>query len=580
MQARRFRPTTGALRACAGCGGALVALLAVARPAAAQVTGTNVACAGQEVSEIQISTKPPYYPKNGKWWETPLGILASLHVDTKPDVIRRFLLLQPGMPCDEQRRAESERILRAQPFIADATIRAFDDGRGGVILSVLTTDELTPIVGATTSGKRPYVTSLKLGEGNLLGTGRLVSAQWGSGELRDTYGAHITDYQFFGRPWMLDLVAIRQDAGIGGWSVDVSHPYLTDQQRIAWRVSAGDRRDLFDFLRGDLEPVTVGIDRHFSDIGGVVRVGAPGRLSLFGLSFSSESDTPGLPPVLDPSIPYDSLLQRFGRRRNARVNLLWGVRSIGFRRARHFDALTAYQDVRVGFQLGTLIGRSLSVLGTRDDDLLLAGDLYAGVGGPHTFMSLQAAAEGRQDYDANSWDGIIGSAHIALYHQLGTHHTLVSNFDWGGGWKQRIPLQLRLGQIEGGVRGYRDSRDAGAIRAVARLEDRWYLGKIRDQAAVGLALFTDAGRLWAGDVPYGVSTPVKVGAGIGLLAALPPGSRRTWRVDVAFPLSPDGHARWEVRLWTMNAAHLFEREPRDLRFSRERVVPSSVFQWP
>ncbi|HEU4643262.1 MAG TPA: hypothetical protein VFS44_12480 [Gemmatimonadaceae bacterium] len=556
-------------------------MLAVpAAGARAQVTGTNVPCNGQPVSEVQVSTKPPYYPKNGKWWETPLGIMASIHVDTRPDVIRRFLLLGPGMACDERLRSESERILRAQPFIADANIRAFDDGQGGVILSVQTTDELTPIVGMRTSASSPYLTSLKLGEGNLLGTGRLVSAQWGSGAIRDTYGAHITDYQFLGRPWLLDLSAIRQDAGIGGWGVDMSHPFFTDDQRIAWRVSAGDRRDLYDFLRGDLDPVTVGIDRRYSDIGGVIRVGAPGRLSLFGLSFSSEDDTPGPPPVLDSAVAYDSLLQRFGRRRNARVNALWGVRSIGFRRVRRFDALSAYQDVRVGFQLGTLLGRSLSVLGTRDDDILVAGDLYAGVGGPHTFLSLQAAGEGRQDYDANSWDGIIGSARLMFYQRLARRHTLVTSMDWGGAWRQRIPLQLRLGQLEGGVRGYHDSRDAGAIRAVARVEDRWYLGKLRDQADVGLAMFTDAGRVWAGDAPYGVTTPVKVGVGIGLLAAVPPGSKRTWRLDVAVPVSPDGHARWEIRLWTMNAAHIFDHEPRDVRFSRERVVPSSVFNWP
>ena len=65
------------------------------------------------------------------------------------------------------------------------------------------------------------------------------------------------------------------------------------------------------------------------------------------------------------------------------------------------------------------------------------------------------------------------------------------------------------------------------------------------------------------------------------LAAIPPGSKRTWRLDLAFPLSPDGHARWEVRFSSMSAirSHV-EREPSDLRFSRERVVPASVFSWP
>lgn len=567
-------------RRCAAVGVVAALLGAAAGSARAQVTGTDVPCKGQRVSAIQVITQPPYYPKNGKWWETPLGILASLHVDTKPEVVSRFLLLQPGMACDDQRRAESERILREQPFIADATIHAFDDGEGGVILVVKTTDEFTPIVGAKTSAKSPYLTSLTLGEGNLMGTARSVSVTWAHGTYRDTYGAHLIDYQFLGHPWRLDLSAIRQDAGVSGWSIDMSHPYFTDDQRVGWRATASERRDLYDFLRGDLEPAVVGIDRSFDDVGGVLRIGQPGRLSLFGLSFSSEKDTPGLPPVLEPGIAYDSLLSGFGTRRNARVNLLWGIRSIGYRRAKRFDALEAYQDVMVGFQLGTLVGRSLAVLGTRDDDLLLAGDLYAGVGGPSSFVVLQSALEGRQDYNLNAWDGIIASAHLAYYQRLSDRHTLVTSADWGAGWKQRIPLQLRLGQIDGGVRGYLDSHAAGAMRGVARIEDRWYLGRVRDQAAVGIATFADAGRLWAGDAPYGVSTPVKVGAGIGILAAVPPGSRRTWRLDIAFPLSRDPNAKWQLRLWTMTALRLFGREPRDIRFSRERVVPSSVFSWP
>ena len=34
-----------------------------------------------------------------------------------------FLLLSAGQPCTERLRAESERILRFQPFLADATVR-------------------------------------------------------------------------------------------------------------------------------------------------------------------------------------------------------------------------------------------------------------------------------------------------------------------------------------------------------------------------------------------------------------------------------------------------------------------------
>lgn len=542
--------------------------------------GAPVTCAGQTVSEIQVQTKPPYYPRNGKWWQTPLGIVSSLHVNTRPDVVRRFLLLSEGKPCDRVRLMESERLLRAQPFIADASIRVFDDAHGGVVLVVQTVDELTPVLGVHASGRSPYVHYVKVGDGNVDGTARYMAAEWGSGDFRNIVGARVIDYQFLGHPWQLDILGHRGDLGESRWLVDIAHPFFTDQQRLAWRVHVGDDQTLFDYLRGDLPQAQVTIDRQFYSIGGIVRVGMPGRLSLFGLSFSREEDFSGTPPVLDSSVAYDSLLARFAHRQNARVNLLWGVRSLGFRRARNFDALASSQDLRVGFQLGTLLGRSLSVLGSTDDDILVASDLYVGAGSAQTFGYFTSVLEGRQDYDNNRWDGIIGSARFGLYQRLAERHTLVGIVDWAGGWHERIPLQLRLGQSQGGVRGFGDSHEAGAIRAVARLEERWYMGNIRDQAAVGISPFVDVGRVWAGDSPFGVNSPTAVGVGIGLLAAVPPQSRRTYRLDVGYAATHDPHARWELRVTILNADRRIEREPRDVHYTRELIVPSSVFNWP
>ena len=61
-------------------------------------------------------------------------------------------MLKEGDTCNELRRAESERILRAQPFIADATVNVLPDTSGGVILDVRTTDELA-IVASVAAGK-------------------------------------------------------------------------------------------------------------------------------------------------------------------------------------------------------------------------------------------------------------------------------------------------------------------------------------------------------------------------------------------------------------------------------------------
>ena len=41
----------------------------------------------------------------------------------------------------------------------------------------------------------------------------------------------------------------------------------------------------------------VGVGRRFWDAGGILRIGLPGRLSLFGASLSLESERPALAPV-------------------------------------------------------------------------------------------------------------------------------------------------------------------------------------------------------------------------------------------------------------------------------------------
>jgi len=159
-------------------------------------------------------------------------------------------------------------------------------------------------------------------------------------------------------------------------------------------------------------------------------------------------------------------------------------------------------------------------------------------------------------------------------------HTVVMDGEWSGGWRQRLPFQLTLGDERGGVRGYRDSQTGGGQRVVARIEDRWYIGRVKALADVGLAPFFDAGRLWAGDAAFGVNTPVRLGTGVSLLVAVPPRSKRLFRLELGYPLSNDPHAKLEIRVSVADLTRVFWDEPSDVRRSRESTVPSSIFNWP
>lgn len=548
-----------------------------------------VRCAGQRISDIVVLTQPPYTNNLIGRVAFVEKLVRKLHSTTEPPLIARYLLLHAGGRCDELRRAESERILRAQPYLVDARITPYDDGQGGVLLEVNTRDEFSTIVDMAARARSPYVTAFRFGEANLAGRGLYVSGQWyDGGAYRDGWRGRITDYQFLGRPFQLTLDASRDAVGYNWWT-DLTHPFFTDLQRLAWRASTGGHEDFTELMRGDVAPNALFFHRRYASLGGVARLGAPGRLSLFGLSMSLEradveprvsvlTDT-GEVADFGPPLGF-APNARYPGQRTIRLNSLWGIRNVRFLGATGFDALTGRQDVRQGFQLGTVVGRGLGAIGSRDDDLFTSVDAYVGMGTARNFAAAELRGEGRHDFDRGRWDGVVASGRAAWYVVPDARWRTVTSVEYGGAWRPRVPTQLALGATDGGVRGFRNAYAAGGQRIVARLEERPVLGTPFDLGDLGAALFVDAGRTFAGDAPYGVRSGTQAAIGVGVLGAFPPRSRRLWRVDVAKPVTNTPGANWEIRVSNRDFTRLFWREPKDVQRSREQAVPPSVFNWP
>lgn len=551
---------------------------------APDTTRASVTCNGERVDDIVVNPAPPSI--NGlRRVRIISSLVTRLHATTHEGVIRRFLLLSVGKPCTELRRTESERLLRAQPYLAEASVLAYPDAQGGVTILVRTVDEYSVIASAQVDGSSPYLQSAQLGSANVNGAGVLAAGDWRSGGVyRNGFGMHVVDNQFAGRPFIVSLLG-RQDPLGSEWRVDASHPFYTDLQRVAWRARAGENDGYVRFEPMPHDVHGLHLARSYFDIGGIVRLGPPGRLSLFGASFSQDRELPASVPVLvtDSGLVVDSssvLWNRYAMHRIARVNALWGVRDIGFLRARGLDALTATQDVPIGFQLGAMFGRSLSALGSRDDDIFMSADLYLGIGSSHDLFRLQFQGEARRDNSVNAWDGILTSGRAAQYLQVTEDETITASAEWSGGWRMRTPFALTLANTEGGVRGYGFLRVPGGQRAVLRLEDRHYLGRLNGLGDIGFAAFADAGRQWAGDVPFGQTLRPRGSIGFSLIAALPPRSARMWRLDLAIPQTTDARHRLELRLSNVDRTTFFWREPTDVENARERTVPSSIYSWP
>lgn len=553
-----------------------------ARPPIAPSGRPTVPCIGQRIDDIVVFSTAPSVA-NLKRVPVIATIARTVHMTTKPEVIRRYLLLEPGAPCSELRRAESERILRAQPFITDADVFVIENDGGGVDLEVRTSDEASIVIGGSFRARSPIVPFLLLGNANLGGEGVFLSGSWRNGDgFRDAFAGRLTDHQFLGRPWELNLEGERASLG-GSWRADWKKPFLTDLQRTAWRIRGGMMKGYNELRLPNGDVPTIALERSFFDIGGIVRVGQPGRLGLFGLSLSGDDENPGNRLI----IPERGVFRDIGPspvayspHRIARANLLAGIRDISFMRTEGLDALTATQDVALGFQLGTQVGRSLSALGSREDDVFLAADLYLGISTGVSTLRIQAQGEGRRGIGSSQWDGVLSTGRLTHYVKFSPNHLNQVNVEWSGGYRQRIPFQLLFGLPDGGVRGFEKSGLGGGQRVVARMEQRYVLGRVFDVADAGVALFSDLGRQWAGDVPLGLSTGYKSSVGISLLAALPPRSSRMWRADFAVPASGGANSRWTLRLTNVDRTQFVFREPRDVDEGRELTVPSSIFAWP
>jgi hypothetical protein len=556
-----------------------LAILTVPSAGIAQdTTGTaRASCEGKRITGITIvPRRPSIIGEEAPWWRRVALAVLLQYKTTTDDVIRSFLQLKQGGICSEFRREESERVLRAQPFLADASVRAYPDSNG-VHIVVETVDEIPLVIGGSVS--RGSLASATFGNSNVLGRGQYAALRWRKGfAYRDGFGARFVDYNTFAEPLRLTVDAERGRLG-GRALAAFQYPFFTNLQRAAWHTGITYVDDFTSFVRPDTDAVSLSMERTFADVGAVGRLNFAGRGLYAGALLTHEHVIPGTSGVVisDSGLVADSaaaLRSRYRSLLSTRLAGLLGIRLFSFHSVRGFDALYATQDLPSGVQIGTHVGRGLT---RRSDDWLYAADVFTGAKIGNSFLGARGVAEARHDLRAGRWDGIVVSGRAAYYVKPWRAHTLIVSSEFSGAWSDLIPFQLRLGDSQGGVRGYGDSRVAGGRRLVFRSEERWALGTLRDRAAFGVGAFVDVGRMWAGGVPYGVNSPYKTGLGISLLATVPARSQRLWRIDIAAPVSSDPRAKWEVRVGSQNIARVFWREPRDVARARTLSVASDIF---
>jgi hypothetical protein len=561
----------------------LVSSSGLAMPAAAQDTTATSGlrrCDGLVIHAIEVDAQRPPFEGHSAQWRRAARAIGLHHITTDTVVVRRFLTLRAGGRCSNFRLRESERLLRAQPFLANASVRAVADSLGGVTVQVQTVDEIPVIGSVSISGTQ--LNALRLGNQNVFGRALLLEARGAREDLQGkSIGLHSTYYQFLKRPYLLDVAALAGERQ-HSWLIAASHPYYTDLQLIAWRTGvARTGRGFKVVTRGeDIPDLGLGYSSLNADVAGVLRLGGVQHPILVGgvAAIARRDPTENLSVGEDGAVVSDTALA--GQYQSIRYARLLGVgawRNLRYVTASGFDALTGTQDLANGVQLLGAFGKGLHVAGS-SSDMFAYSDFFAGGGGPMTYAGMHVLAEGRHDQDKSSWDGVLVSGRAAYYWKHSPDNLLRMWVDGAGGWKVRVPFQLRPATDGTRIGGYRGSQ-VGARRVGGGVEYRRVLTGAPKRVDLGVSTFFNAAQLWAGDAPYGVDTPLLPTMGVGVLAAFPRGSKRLARVDLMMPLQR-GVARsgFEVRFSLLNRTSIIRHESGDIKEAREGLVGADLFR--
>jgi len=596
---------------------ALAVLAGAVPPCAAQTVvrpdsaarGTDAdACPGGAISDIFVD--------NGSVFEVGSEELDPrfnwayrtanrMHVRTREGVIRRELLFRVGDCYRPEQLEDSERILRSLSFIADADVFAVRQPDASYHVVVETRDEwsmrLEPQWDNDDGGMA--LTGVELREDNLLGSGQHISGYIKEYQGERVYGAEAGTRQLFGTMLDAELGVAKTPVGVSVVQ-RLAYPFRGESGRWAFRQQIEHHERNFEiFVPRDDGP---GVRRRFFaearrsfDLGAVVRLGRRGSLTMFGMALAGEwteyprdylsLDGDGDEPMMaqqpsDEPVPSVTGLDTVS---SVRVVFLAGQRNVYFQRRRALDAVWGSEDVRLGVEAEFAVGRSLSAFSDDDDLMVDVGFSLAGAPVRQLVAGVRATASGRRDFGAEvgsfEWRSVFGQADGWAYWRPSddSRHTFVAAASFVGGWRTTVPFQLTLGN-HAGLRGFPTHAFPGERRVVGTLEHRMYLGwpypRLFD---VGTALFVDAGKMWEGGDTFGVNSPFAASVGAGLRLAFPPGSRRTYRLDVAVPVT-GGYSMRDV-VFTLGVGQAIGRDRGDdsqLRRSNRRALSASVFSFP
>jgi hypothetical protein len=503
-------------------------------PAAAVPTAEELESLGAVIGRIRVVPGEIFdtsIPGESGWLYRTAN---KLHISTRPSIVRKQLLFASGEPYRKRLIEETERLLRSNDYLYDATVVpvAFDGQT--VDLEVRTRDvwTLNPGFSFGREGGENKI-GAQLEEKNLLGTGQQLKFEWNSNVDRESLSLTFFDPHFLDGFNRLELSYVDSDDGETK-ILRLERPfYALDTRRAAGLRLADNQRNDSRYVLGE----RVGEFEHraeYHEIYGGRSEGLRGSEVTrwtYGLTYHRDRFAPAPGEPLGGPLPGDREL----------LYPWLGVEYIQdrYQERRNLDQIRRTEDVLVGLRASARLGLAADGLASDRNALVLGAALQDGTDlSPGHSIFGHASVSGRLEQD-----GIRNGLLVAegrYYLQTSRRSKFYASASGALTEQLDEELQLLLGG-DSGLRGYPLRYQAGTARALLTLEQRYYTDWYPFRLFhVGGAAFFDVGRTWGRDVTGAQSIGWLKDLGVGLrLGSSRSSFGNVIHIDLAFPLDGD-----------------------------------------
>ena len=467
----------------------------------------------------------------------------KVHTTTQRNVIQQQLLFHEGDEFSARILEESERILRSNRYIQDATIMAVRQENGVVDVSVHTTDvwTLMPKISLSRSGGENKV-GIGIKEMNLLGTGLEVEALYKSDVDRDSKIIKIVD-RHLGDSWYSLSTTYANNSDGHTVFVNLNKPFYSLDSNGAHGISLFDNKQI-DYLydRGEVRSqyyhqansyeVFRGWSNGLSD-GWTKRYTAGVAYDEHHFSATENGDAPLSIVPDDRKFIYPFI----------GIELLQDK----FEKAANLNQINRTEDRYLGTRISARLGAVRSTFGSDRDAWLINAAAQTGFGSAQknsliltTNLATRLESEGAQ----NS----LIDVSARYYKRQSDRRLFYASLSGTFGYNLDVDNQVLLGG-DNGLRGYPLRFQSGDKRTLLTLEQRfftdWYPFRLFH---VGGAVFFDAGRAWGNSPVFDYDNSLLKDIGFGLrIGNSRSGLGRVTHIDLAFPLDGD-HSIKSVQL--------------------------------